>query len=126
MRFTLKGFIFVAVGLASTVLSIANASDKIVPIKATASSPGNVRTDTCTRPEYPKGELEQNHQGTVTLKFLLGVDGVVKQSLIHTSSGYPALDEAALIAISKCSFNPPLVDGKAVKAWTIIQYVWKP
>ena len=126
MRFAIKGVIFAAVGLASTVLCVAKASDKIVPITATASSPGNIRTDTCTRPEYPKGELEQNHQGTVTLRFLLGSDGVVKQSLIHTSSGYPALDEAALVAISKCRFNPPLVDGKAVEGWTAMQYVWKP
>lgn len=121
-----NGFIFGAVALASTVLSVANANDKIMPIKATASSPGNIRTDTCARPAYPKEELEQNHQGTVTLTFLLGMDGVVKQSLIHTSSGYPAFDEAALVAISKCRFNPALVDGKAVEGWTAIQYVWKP
>lgn len=126
MSFAMRSIVFAAVGFISTGLGIANASDKVVPIKATATSPGNIRTETCARPEYPKGELEQNHQGTVTLRFLLSVDGVVKQSLIHTSSGYPALDEAALVAISKCRFNPPLVDGKAVEGWTAIQYVWKP
>jgi TonB family protein len=126
MSFAIKGVIFAAVGLVFTGLGIANAGDKIVPIKAAASSPGNVRTETCARPEYPKGELEQNHQGIVTLRFLLGADGVAKQSLIHTSSGYPGLDEAALVAISKCRFNPPSVDGKAVEGWTAIQYVWKP
>jgi protein TonB len=104
----------------------AGAGDKVVPIKATASSPGNIRTDTCSRPEYPEQALKQNHQGTVTLRFLLGPDGVVKRSLIQTSSGYPALDEAALVGLSKCRFNPPLVDGKAVEGWTAIQYVWKP
>ncbi|WP_296946320.1 energy transducer TonB [uncultured Massilia sp.] len=93
---------------------------------ATTSSSGSVRTDTCARPEYPKEAREHHHQGTVTLRFLLGADGTVKQSLIHTSSGYPALDEAALVAISKCRFNPALVDGKAVEGWTAIQYVWKP
>lgn len=126
MSFSIKGIIFAAVGFVFTAMGIANASDKIVPIQATPSSSGNVRTETCARPEYPKGELEQNHQGAVTLRFLLGADGIVKQSLIHTSSGYPALDEAALVAISKCRFNPPLVDGKAVEGWTAIQYVWKP
>jgi len=54
------------------------------------------------------------------------MDGVVKQSLIHASSGYPTLDEAALVAISKCRFNPTLVDGKAVEGWTAIQYFWNP
>lgn len=126
MRFAVKDVIFAAIGLVSMGLGVAHATEKIVPIKATAGSPGYIRTDTCARPEYPRAELEQNHQGMVTLRFLLGADGIVKQSLIHTSSGYPALDEAALVAISKCRFNPPLVDGKAVEGWTTIQYVWKP
>ena len=60
MRFAMKGFIFGAVALVSTVLSIANANDTIVPLKATASSPGNIRTETCALPEYPKGEYEKN------------------------------------------------------------------
>lgn len=126
MCFAMKNVIFAAAGLVSMGLNVVSATEKIVPIKATATSPGNIRTDTCARPEYPKAALEQNHQGMVTLRFFLGADGIVKQSLIHTSSGYPALDEAALVAISKCRFNPPLVNGKAVEGWTIIQYVWKP
>lgn len=104
----------------------ADAGDKIVPIKATASSPGNIRTETCTRPAYPKQDLEQKHGGTVTLRFLLGADGVVKQSLVHTSSGHPSLDEAARLAMVKCRFNPPMVDGKPVEGWTAIMFVWEP
>lgn len=115
-----------AAGLVSMGLASAHAGDKIVPIKATVGAPGNIGTETCARPEYPEQDLKQNHQGAVTLRFLLGADGVVKQSLVHTSSGYPTLDEAALTAISKCRFNPPMVDGKPVEGWTAIQYVWKP
>ena len=125
IRFVAKSVIFAGAGMVFGPVS-ANADDKIVPIKATASSPGNIRTDTCSRPVYPEQELQQKHQGVVTLRFLLGADGMVKRSLIHTSSGYAALDEAALVAISKCRFNPPLVDGKAVEGWTAIQYSWKP
>lgn len=104
----------------------ANAGDKIVPIKATASSPGYLRPKTCARPAYPKPDLERKHGGTVTLRFLLGADGGVKQSLVHTSSGHPSLDEAARLAIGKCRFNPPMVDGQPVEGWTAIQYVWEP
>ncbi|MFN3792038.1 energy transducer TonB [Massilia sp.] len=103
-----------------------HAGDKLVPIKASAGSPGMLRTETCARPAYPEQDLEQQHRGTVTVRFLLGVDGVVKRSLIHTSSGYPSLDEAARLAMSKCRFNPPMVDGKPVEGWTAIQYVWEP
>ncbi len=104
----------------------AHAGDKIVPIKAAASSPGNLRPETCARPAYPKQDLEHKRGGTVTLRFLLGADGVVKQSLVHTSSGYPSLDEAARLAMVKCRFNPPMVDGKPIEGWTAIQYVWEP
>ena len=54
MRFMMNGFIFGAVALASTALSVANANDKIVPIKATASSLGNIRTDTCAALRTPR------------------------------------------------------------------------
>lgn len=118
--------VIAAAGLVAIGMASAAAGDKMVPIKATASSPGNIRTDTCARPEYPEEALKQNHQGVVTLQFLLGADGAVKQSRVHTSSGYPALDEAALVGIAKCRFNPPIVDGKPVEGWTAIQYVWKP
>jgi TonB family protein len=104
----------------------ADAGDRIVPIKATASSPGNLRPETCSRPTYPKQDLEQKHGGTVTLRFLLGADGAVKRSVVHTSSGHASLDEAARLAIVKCRFNPPMVDGKPVEGWTAVQYVWEP
>lgn len=62
----------------------------------------------------------------VTLRFLVGADGKVKKSFVSTSSGHPALDDAALVAISKCSFNPPMANGQPVEAWIPIQYEWKP
>jgi D-alanyl-D-alanine endopeptidase (penicillin-binding protein 7) len=99
--------------------------DKVVPVKLAANAPGMIKFDSCARPTYPAQEFKQNHQGMVTLRFLLGADGKVKESLIVASSGYPALDEAALVAISKCSFNPPMADGKPVDAWIHFQYDWK-
>ncbi|QOY95370.1 energy transducer TonB [Massilia sp. UMI-21] len=122
----LKASMSVAVGLLFMGPSGAHAGETAGAVKLTASSPGNIRTETCSRPEYPEQELKQNHQGTVTLRFLIGADGIIKRSLVQTSSGFPALDEAALAGISKCRFNPPLVKGKPVEAWTAIQYVWKP
>jgi protein TonB len=103
----------------------AGASDKTTPVEATTEAAGNVRK-ICARPEYPEHELKQNHQGVTGLRFLIGADGYVKQALIHKSSGYPALDEAALVGLSKCRFKPLLADEKAVEGWLPIQYVWKP
>ncbi|KFI06465.1 energy transducer TonB [Massilia sp. BSC265] len=85
-----------------------------------------MRYDSCSPPVYPEEALRRNHQGTVTLRFLIGADGTVKDSRVVTSSGYPDLDEAARAGIATCSFHPALLEGKAVDAWTLVQYVWKP
>lgn len=45
------GFVVAMIMLGS---ACATAEDRVVPIKATASSPGNIRTDTCSRPVYPE------------------------------------------------------------------------
>ena len=126
MGFAKHGAIFALAALAFTGLGLAHAGDAIVPKTAAANAPGSIRTETCVRPEMPKGELKQQHERTITLMLLLGADGIVKKASIHTSSGNPALDEATLVAISKCRFHPPLVDGKAVEAWTAMQYAWMP
>lgn len=125
-RFALSGHLLAGLGMVFMGLASASAEDKKGPVKLTANTPGNIRTETCARPEYPEQSLKQDHHGAVTLRFLLSKDGIVKRSLVQTSSGYPALDEAALVAISRCRFNPAMVDGKAVEAWTAVQYVWKP
>ena len=98
---------------------------KLVPVKLAADAPGMIRFDSCARPSYPEQEAK-NHQGTVTLRFLVGADGKVRKSMVSTSSGHPALDQAALVAISKCSFNPPVANGKPVDAWVPVQYEWTP
>lgn len=97
---------------------------KLVPVKLAADAPGMIRFDTCTRPAYPEQETDKTLQGRVTLRFLVGGDGQVKKSFVSTSSGHPALDRAALAAISKCSFNPPMVEGRPVDAWIPVQYDW--
>ena len=84
--------------------------------------PGNIRIDTCPRPEYSEQERKQNHQGTVKLRFLLGADGTVRRTLVETSSGYTALDGAARLALTGCRFDPPLIDGKSVEGWAAMQY----
>ena len=78
----------------------------------------------CAKPEYPKDELRQNHQGTVTMRFLVATDGKVKDAQVGKSSGFPALDEAARSAIATCSFAPGTSDGKPVESWVNVQYVW--
>jgi uncharacterized protein len=79
---------------------------------------------TCAKPVWPKEALREKQQGTVTLGFLVGVDGSVADSSVQGSSGFPLLDVAAREGLMKCRFRPATRDGKAIPAWVQMQYVW--
>ncbi|NHZ82662.1 TonB family protein [Massilia sp. CCM 8695] len=78
----------------------------------------------CSKPVYPKAALYGEQEGTVTLAFLIGSDGAVKEAKVVKSSGFPLLDLAAQEGIRRCMFRPSRIDGKPVVAWTKMQYVW--
>lgn len=118
------GYPIAFLGLLAAGSASAAGSGQALPVENDARLGGRVRPETCRRPEYPEDERRQNHEGTVTLRFLISKEGVVKASSVDTSSGYPALDEAARVAIAKCRFHPAIVDGAPREAWTAIQFVW--
>lgn len=80
---------------------------------------------TCEKPDYPAASRRMEEEGTVSLRFLVAVDGKVIQSEIEKSSGYKRLDEAARAGLSKCQFRPATVDGKPEQAWASIKYTWR-
>jgi TonB family protein len=79
---------------------------------------------TCGVPIYPLEDLRARHTGTVTLNFLVGADGRVKQAGIDTSSGHASLDRAALASLSRCQFKPAIVSGVPQEKWSLVQYKW--
>lgn len=79
----------------------------------------------CAKPDYPSASRRMEEEGTVTLKFLIGVDGRVLQAEIEKTSGFTRLDEAARNALSKCQFRPGTVDGKPEQSWANIKYTWR-
>lgn len=79
---------------------------------------------TCAKPDWPKASLRNEETGTVTLSFLIGVDGRVIESKIDKSSGFRELDKAAVNGIGRCKFKPGMTDGKPEQAWMKMQYVW--
>lgn len=87
--------------------------------------PAVVDSRNCEKPEYPRKSLRNEETGTVTLQFLIGLDGRVVESKIDKSSGSRDLDNAARAALSLCKFKPGTVDGKPQQSWTKMQYVWK-
>jgi protein TonB len=87
-------------------------------------TPAVVDFSTCAKPEWPKSSLRNEETGTVTMAFLIGVDGRVAEAKVVKSSGFRDLDKAAQTGISKCKFKPATVDGKPQEGWQQMQYVW--
>ena len=92
------------------------------PIARTAAV---ISASSCEKPEYPSASRRLEEEGTVTLKFLVGVDGRVKESAVDQSSGFRRLDEAARQGLSKCQFKPGTENGQPVEGWASMRYTRK-
>jgi TonB family protein len=68
--------------------------------------------------EYPAALLAQGIEGTVLLRLFVDDEGTVANdsTRIAESSGYPALDSAALAAAPRLRYTPALRDGAPVAA----------
>ena len=99
------------------------------PSRATTPAPtrtaAGVNVSQCEKFEYTSASRRLEEEGTVALRFLVGVDGKVIQSEIEKSSGFKRLDEAARAGLSKCQFRPALVDGKPEQSWASMKYTWR-
>ncbi|WP_082221483.1 energy transducer TonB [Herbaspirillum chlorophenolicum] len=93
--------------------------------KGPSRTPAVVDSSKCGKPAYPSASQRNEEEGTVTLAFLIGVDGAVLDAKVQNSSGYPALDRAARDGLSLCKFKPATVDGVPEQSWTKMHYVWK-
>lgn len=99
------------------------AAQSLQPAGAATTRP-SVQFDGCALPVWPLPSLRAEHTGVVTLSYLVGEDGRVRESRVKKSSGHPALDLAAQEGIERCSFTPGTENGKPVTAWMDMQYVW--
>ena len=85
----------------------------------------NISASNCEKPEYPSASKRLTEEGTVQLKFLVGVDGKVIDSAVEKSSGFRRLDEAARQGLSKCTFRPGSKNGIATESWASMKYTWQ-
>lgn len=104
--------------LTISALSTSHAAE--VPVR----TPAIVNFKTCDKPEWPKEALRKEQTGTVILGFLIGEEGNVIDAIVHQSSGFPLLDEAALNGIKRCKFIPRKINNVSIGGWTRMQYVW--
>ncbi|MDN4055976.1 energy transducer TonB [Massilia sp. YIM B02763] len=100
------------------------------PAAKPAAQTGTIRSavfadaNACTLPAYPTRALRNGDAGTTTLALLVGVDGRVTSARVERSSGSRDLDQAAIHALSLCTFKPALNNGVAEAGWARLAYVW--
>lgn len=59
----------------------------------------------CPKPDYPRVARARGWQGTVSVEVALSADGTVREAAIDASSGYDALDAAALAVARRSRFQ---------------------
>ena len=65
-------------------------------------------------PRYPPEALRARQHGTVLLRVKVAADGSVSDLSVKRTSGFPALDEAAIAAVRRWKFEPARVAGQPV------------
>lgn len=107
------------------MMTIALFALSFVNVASAAVNQPVIDNKSCEQPKYPKASLLNEETGTVTLNFLIAIDGKVIESKVESSSGSKSLDKAALQALSMCRFKPGTKDGKVEQMWVKLDFVWK-
>lgn len=88
--------------------------------------PGTFRYDTPPNPRRLITAVQpkklRNFEGMVKFRLLISELGAVIEATIVESSGYKEIDELAIDAIQKSSFNPAMFQARPVKAWITFGY----
>lgn len=95
--------------IVSTVAAVQTASDIVLP-RSSPQKPLSI-------PAYPSASRRIGEHGTVVLKLHVLEDGSVADARIHKSSGYPALDYAAMDESFRWQLQPGTIDGAPSRMW---------
>jgi protein TonB len=89
-----------------------------VPVAGPRELPSSaVQVISAPAPEYPRASRREREQGVVQVRLFIDAAGLPRQVQVARSSGFPRLDEAALAAVRKWRFKPPLEEGRPVEGW---------
>ncbi|MBN2379764.1 energy transducer TonB [candidate division WOR-3 bacterium] len=108
-------------GLALVTLSLFTCAEEAPIVSDSDVKPQVVKR---VYPEYTRDALENGWSGTVTIRVLVGTDGLVEEVDISESSGYKSLDNAALEAARQWEFTPARKDGNLVRCWLPLSFTF--
>lgn len=78
------------------------------------------------QPVYPRRSQDAGEAGTVTLRVLVDEHGLPRDVVVHKSSGYPRLDQAAVEAMRRARFQPYTENGLALPVWAPAAITFQP
>ena len=78
------------------------------------SSPASIGRPHVCLSLYPPEAVAERAQGTVTIGFTITTEGITDGKHIIKSSGYAALDDAALVCTGSWQYKPAVKDGQPV------------
>jgi TonB family protein len=92
--------------------------DRSAPTPVSPADEPPVAINPVSPVRYPPTLLEQGIEGQVLLRLYVDAEGRVipDSTRIEESSGYPALDSAALVGSPELQFSPALHQGRAIAA----------
>ncbi len=93
---------------------------KVIPVVS-----GNNMKGRRVQPQYPSRALRMRQEGVVWLRVLISETGARQDLKLHKPSQYAALNQAAIKAVKKWTFDPHIVKGRAVKSWVEIPIEFK-
>ena len=76
-------------------------------------------------PVYPTISRRNSEQGQVMLQVLVSTDGTAKEVRVDRSSGFPRLDEAALVAVRQWRFVPAKRGSEPIEDWVLVPIVFR-
>ena len=77
-------------------------------------------------PRYPRTARSLGQRGLVILRALIDVNGHATEVIVHRSTGFSALDEAARRAVLEAAFKPYEEDGRRQPAFVLIPIEFDP
>ena len=78
-----------------------------------------------TAADYPAESIPAREMGTTQVQYLVQADGVVRDTIISSPSGYSRLDQAAADLVTRWRFKPANQNGRPVPAWLHANVVFR-
>ncbi len=73
-------------------------------------------------PYYPIGARMRGEEGVVKVKVLVAENGSPLETIVLASSGFKALDQAAVKAVSRAKFKPAYSNGKPIRSEALLSF----